>query len=280
MPDTCNYSYETFQFRHSLDQHPRDSDFKMHVHEQYEIFYYISGEAHYLVEGTEYPLEPGYLLLMRPTESHRIKILADKPYERFTLHFLPSLFDTLDPSHRLLACFENRPLGKQNLYLPTEFHSGYPIDLFTAMSKSIVDPEAKRLDVLIHSLSLLSLIGRAFEKKQLKEKDCAPEDVSEEIVGYINRHLFEELSLEFLGKHFFMSSSQLGRLFKKTTGSSVWEYILIKRLMAVRSLIRSGIPICKAAFDCGFHDYSAFYRAYTKKFGVSPKKDASVWSEK
>ena len=273
MPNTCDYYDDQIVFVHTYSPHPRDSDFIMHVHEECELFYFISGNAKFLVEGSEYPLKPGYLLLMSPVESHRIKILADEPYERFTVQFSPSLFDSLDPSRRLLSCFQDRPLGKQNLYLPTEFGSSQPIEFLHAMHKPIPDREAKRLAVYISFLSLLHLLNQAFEKKQQSETDTAARDIAEEVVGYINQHLFDDLSLELLGRQFYMSTSQLSRLFKRATGSPVWEYIQIKRLMAARSQIRSNVPVSKAAADCGFHDYSAFYRAYLHKFGVSPKKD-------
>ena len=32
----------------------------------------------------------------------------------------------------------------------------------------------------------------------------------------------------------------------------------------------AGVPITRAAANCGFRDYSAFYRAYKKRYGVSP----------
>ena len=95
----------------------------------------------------------------------------------------------------------------------------------------------------------------------------------QEVITYINEHLSEELSLELLSGHFYLSKPQLSRRFKQMTGTSIWEYIIIKRLMQARRLIRSGEQVMIAAQQCGFRDYSAFYRAYKGRYGRSPQEE-------
>ena len=94
-----------------------------------------------------------------------------------------------------------------------------------------------------------------------------------QLIDYINKNLYEPLSLSRLSDKFFLSQSQLNRLFKKATGTSVWEYITIKRLIAARNRIRVGEHSGKVCISCGFKDYSSFYRMYKNRFGVSPKQD-------
>ena len=68
-------------------------------------------------------------------------------------------------------------------------------------------------------------------------------------------------------EHFFISASQANRIFKKSIGSSIWEYVIIKRLMAAKDMIEKGEGARTASEKCGFSDYSSFYRAYRKKYG-------------
>lgn len=272
MPTFCDYGDTSLDFHHTIDRHPNDADFTMHVHERFEIFFFIAGEANYLVEGSKYPLDPGSLLVMRPTETHKIKILADKPYDRYSLHFSSSLLDVIDPEHHLLTPFNARPLGQHNLYRPSDFKGEQPLELFEAMCAPVLEHSCRRLEVLTHLYPLLGTINHAFHQKQ--KEQTTTRSISEEIIDYINLHLFDELSLDFLASRFFRSTSQISRLFKQATGSSVWEYITIKRLMAAREKIRSGMSIGIVCQECGFHDYSCFYRAYTQRFGISPKTDS------
>ncbi|MBO5783869.1 MAG: helix-turn-helix transcriptional regulator, partial [Clostridia bacterium] len=56
------------------------------------------------------------------------------------------------------------------------------------------------------------------------------------------------------------------------TGSTVWEYVTIKRLIRAREIIGAGTSPTEAAGACGFNDYSAFYRASRRQFGHSPRE--------
>lgn len=274
MIPSCDYKDSFFNFHHSIDQHPDDADFTMHVHEYFEIFYFISGDADYLIEGSRYPLEPGSLLLMRPTETHCTKILSDTAYERYSLHFSPELLNIVDPAHKLLMPFTAHPLGQNNLYRPSDFKGEQPLEFFEAMCLPVSEENDRRLEILTHLYPLLGAIRHAFLQKQEHENTPSSQSLSEELIAYINFHLFDELSLDFLASRFFLSTSQLGRRFKQATGSSIWEYITIKRLMAAREKIKTGMPVGSAFQECGFHDYSSFYRAYVRRFGVSPKEDS------
>ncbi len=51
---------------------------------------------------------------------------------------------------------------------------------------------------------------------------------------------------------------------------SVYQYLTQKRLAAICAEIKSGVPIGEACLHCGFHDYSSFYRAFFKTYGMSP----------
>lgn len=270
-----DYTDTSLHIHYAIDPHPVDSDFRMHVHENYEILYFMDGNAAYLVEGSVYPLTPGSLLIMRPAESHKVKILGDQQYERYSISFVPEVLRAVDPGMRLLAPFLEHPLGQNNFYPPSVFANDEPRVLFDAMCVPEEDPESRRLALLTHLYPLLSMIRRAFLKAH--GMPARPQDTTtsaERIIAYINKNLFEELSLEELSERFFLSTSQISRLFKQATGSSVWEYITIKRLLAARRRIREGVSPSAACSACGFRDYSAFFRAYVKRFGVSPKKDA------
>ena len=46
-------NFSDFSVFHSVDEKPKQSDFRMHIHAENEIFLFISGNATYLVEGNE-----------------------------------------------------------------------------------------------------------------------------------------------------------------------------------------------------------------------------------
>ena len=93
MPTITECLGKNFQLHHAIDNPPKMKDYFMHMHDNYEIFCFVSGNAHYMVEGTVYELFPGSLLLMRQSESHTLILDGFERYERFTLNFRYELFE-------------------------------------------------------------------------------------------------------------------------------------------------------------------------------------------
>lgn len=265
------YSSDDIYMRYAVDDEPDDGDFSMHVHEQYEIYYFVSGDAEYLVEGSRYPLLGGCILIMRPSESHRVKILESSKYERYAVNFSSALVKSFDPQGRLLKAFDDRPLGRGNLYYPTEATQENIRKMYSQVFE-LGDDYEKRLRITALLFLLLDMINKQF----LNRTDFAyppPKSAAEKIMSYVNAHIFDDLTVPKLAQHFYLSTSQFGRIFRQASGSSPWEYITIKRLTAAREKIRGGMAAQKAGLCCGFKDYSSFFRAYVKYFGWPPKTD-------
>lgn len=267
------YNTKELYIRHAIDSHPDDKYFTMHVHERYEIYCFLSGDAEYLVEGSKYPLTPGSLLIMRPAESHKAKIKSSKSYERFAINFSRSAIESIDPKHHLLTPFDNRPLGRGNLYTEAELGEISVKRIFEKMCTNEKGDYEREVKILTYLFPLLDAMNEAYIKRGSAEYH-PPQSLSEQIVTYVNLHLFEELSIPLLAEHFFLSTSQFSRIFKQATGAAPWEYITIKRLTAAKEKIRDGSSVQNACTNCGFGDYSTFYRAYVKHFGCAPKEDA------
>lgn len=94
----------------------------------------------------------------------------------------------------------------------------------------------------------------------------------QKLLVYIDNHLEQDISLEHLAKKFYVSKYYIAHLFKGNTGISIHQYIMKKRLAACQNAILSNISISKAYLMFGFKDYSNFYRAFKKEFGISPKE--------
>ena len=265
--------FNDFSIHHTLTEYPEISDPTMHAHDRLEIYYFISGYCSYFVEGNEYVLKPGDVMVMQPSEAHNLKVMDDMPYERAVIHFFPSHFKEYDPDNLLMKPFFDRPLGKMNRYSEDDFGSKLYQECFDSISGDT--PLGVRLEAQAKLFSLLCEIYKAYCNKKERVEDTL-NDNSEtvlQLIDYINKNIFEPLSLSCLSDKFFLSQSQLNRLFKKATGTSVWEYITTKRLIAARNRIREGEQSRKACVSCGFKDYSSFYRMYKARFGVSPKQD-------
>ena len=262
------YFFDDIYIKHAIDERPDDTEYTMHIHGDCEIYFFVSGDVEYLVEDSRYPLRGESLMLMRPAEIHKPKLSDSRSYERFTVNFPTSFVRRIDPDGVLLSAFLNRPLGKNNCYASDELDTALVRTLFEEMCAPSKSDYEKRLTATTHIYMLLDLINRAFSNK--KSDDFRPKSLAETIILYLESHLFDELSVPMLAAQFHLSTSQFSRIFKQATGAAPWEYITKKRLIAANEKIRGGTTAQKACEACGFSDYSAFYRAYTKHFGCSP----------
>lgn len=264
MADFFSYKDKDISMHYSCDNKPVPSDFNMHTHESYELYGFVGGKGIYRVEGTSYPLECGDILIMRPAEAHYIEISDVKPYIRFSINFNAELFSRIDPDRKLLEPFNNRKIGTFNRYRAIDFKS----NTYSTFIKSIIaDSPERRLQIITNLLPLLNEISLAFCSASEAE---VTQSLDNRIVSYINRHISENITLDDICGKFYISKAQLCRIFKKATASTVGEYITVKRLVNARQLILSGISPTKAYLQCGFRDYSTFYRAYKKKYGTAP----------
>lgn len=266
MEELFSYKSNYIEINYKRDNIPIPSKFKMHTHEDYELYYFAGGCGIYRVEGTPYPLKKGDILIMRPAEAHYIDITADIPYTRLYINFKPALLDVIDPEKKLLNPFEKREIGTFNRYGSDNFAND---DYRIFINKIIASSANPYLQTITNFLPLLYEIFNAFERIKESETNHA---LDYRIISYINRHISDDISISKLCNTFFISESQLCRIFKKATASTVGEYITVKRLVNARQLILSGTPPTKAYLKCGFKDYSVFYRAYKKKYGIPPSK--------
>ena len=253
--------------RHAIDENPKPVNYKMHIHSRCEIYFFVSGKVDYLVEGSRYPLTPNSLMIMRPSELHVAHVLMEEQYERFAINFPLTFMSEADPNNILMKPFLERELGKDNLFTENELDVKLARNLFLNMTKPKTDYE-RNLAIQSNLPLLLYMISQAFSERKQREQN--PPGFAERVIRYINQHLFDEITVPSVSEHFNLSTSQFTRIFKKNVGSSPWEYILRKRLIAARALLHNGTSTQKACENCGFSDYSSFYRAYVKYFHESP----------
>ncbi len=241
---------------HSISQNPMGEKVRMHTHNFHEIFYFISGDADYIIEGNVYRLQKGDLLAIRKSEAHRVVIKSDKPYERIVIQF-----DITD-NDELLKPFYDKPLGKNNMYKTHSMPDNVWYDLLEKLC------EYKHSDKCKYYL--YPLLNELCENEHARTEGTP--DRARQIIKYINSNLENELSLDKICNKFYISKPHLNRIFKKSTGTTVWSYITVKRLFFARDLIAGGYKPTEAYQAAGFSDYTAFYKAYKNQFGESPKK--------
>lgn len=258
------------QFCFTTTNQPTDS-YQVHCHSFHEIYYFVEGDADYLVEGKEYRLTPNSLILLSPHTLHGVRVNSAADYVRCAIHFEVA---AVPPEHRqiLLSPFpgnkKNSP--KEVFYEHTDHYE--LITFFRQFVDSQKQPEplcSQYYPIYLQGLlAQISLISQSLRPTTITSNVS---DTITDIIHYVNEHLAAPLSLDLLSARFFISKYYLNRAFKKATGTTVMDYVIYKRVIMARQLILNGHTASDAAIRSGFGDYSSFYRSYRKIMGQSPR---------
>lgn len=93
-------------------------------------------------------------------------------------------------------------------------------------------------------------------------------------IELVNKNIQDEnLGVEMMVDHLFMSQSTLYRKIKSLTGLSITGFIRAIRIKkAAQLILKSNMKMSDVAFDVGFNDYKYFKKSFQQQFGCLPSE--------
>ena len=253
--------YKEFTFKHTYASKPDLSAerYKEHFHTTYELLYFVSGDADFMIQHRLYKLKPGSLLIVKPGEYHNILFHSTAPYERYVIRFSPP---AIYPYVR-----KQLEQAKSVYYI-----AGTPLAAeFERLDAHVPNVhEDMLLSVMIGSLSVI-IAYLVSSQELIQQADYVNED-ARRIVKYIDHHLSEIHNADDLAKALHMSKSTLYKSFSLQFGTPLMSYVRTQKCMMARDLLNEGVSASIVAERLGFSHYSSFYRDYTHIFGSAPSK--------
>ncbi|MGN0975721.1 MAG: helix-turn-helix domain-containing protein [Gemmiger sp.] len=242
---------------------------QLHSHTFHELIYCCSGNIQYLLGTERYRVQRGDVIIIPPGASHRPLYLEQltEPYRRYVLwvspRFVsemsalwPSLFAAYVP-HTLL-----RTAGTGWEFIGELFRRGVEEN----------DRRAPGWEACVYgnSIVLVTQLLRAFREEKSLTPIPEKRELLDEVMSYIEAHLADKITLEGTARHFLVSESTISQTFRQKMGVSFYRCVTQRRLIAAKTLILDGAVLDEAGQQVGFADYSTFYRAFKREYGVSP----------
>ena len=254
-----------FEIFHYCDRQLRSVG--LHYHDFYEVYYFRGGQVEYRVEGQVYQLYPGDLLLLPPQALHQVLVSQGIPYERTVLWLNSRYLQSM--GEHLTDCFQSHP-QTGHLLRPSPAQADRIRQLFCSLCEESNSAEAFS-DILCQGLlaQLMAELNRMMPQFQLPAPK--PQDLIDQVLTHIHNHYWESITLESLADTFFVSKYHLAHQFRKRVGTSIYRYILFRRLTHAKEMMVSGVAPGQASRNCGFLDYANFYRAFRAQYGISPQ---------
>lgn len=109
--------------------------------------------------------------------------------------------------------------------------------------------------------------------KKMQESSGVPDNRNavEEATNYIRQNLDRELSVAEIADHVGMNREYCTKLFKKSTGYNLKEYIVNEKMKAAKTLLSTTeLPITLISSHVGYGNYSNFTRSFKQITGMTP----------
>ena len=248
----------------------------IHHHDFFEVYFFLGGRVSFKVEGKSYHLEPGDLLLINPQELHQPDIGEDAMYERIVLWIDRSYLAALCAAAGtdLAACFDNEAPGHTNLLRPSKLRRAALGQLLDRLTREYYSDElgsfAYAQGLLTQFMVEINRLARSSSHVVKREES----DLVSQVLAYIGNHYQENITLETLAAEFYVSKYYLSHEFSQRVGTSIYRYVIFRRLLQARELLLAGQAPGEVYQSCGFGDYANFYRAFKGEFGVTPREFA------
>ncbi len=249
-----------------------NAQLQLHSHTFYELLYCCNDcGAEYLVGADRYRLQKGDIVFVPPGISHR-PLLPEhmaEPYERYVLWFSQEFIDlfaqTLEAESEKISYSTLLRTGDTKW----ELLGGY-------FRRGVWEAEHQapgwQAAIIGNTITLLTLMGRGIRERTASVLTAEKPDLLNEVMNYIELHLNEKITLEETARHFYVSVSTITQLFRQKMGTSFYRCVTQRRLIAAKVRIGNGESLEDVSHAVGFADYSSFYRAFKKEYGITPRQ--------
>lgn len=265
-----------FFIRHNISTSWNMSQF--HFHDVFEIYYAMSDGVKYFVDDKVYEVKKGDLFVFNNMDLHKTIAPADTIYERYIITFRHEFIENLStPQTDLLECFLNRePDFVHRIHLNFEQSSNL-LEMFKKAEKytapDVYGADIYKKLVLTEILIVINSYYHSSRSNTVRGREGTYNRIKP-VIDYIHEHLDSDLSLEKLSTRFFLSKYHLGFLFKSATGFSINEYVINRRIIKARELLKKNLPVAQVCEMVGFNNQCHFTRTFKKLVGSSPKQYA------
>ncbi len=137
---------------------------------------------------------------------------------------------------------------------------------------SIIEGEYK-IDAL--KKQYISLVTESIGVKDAEDNNA--KNKIKMAVHYIEKHYYEDVSVNQLAEKFDMSPNYFSTLFKKEVGQSAVNYITDQRIAKAKEFLKkSNKSVVEIAEMIGYEDCNYFFRVFKKNVGLTPQQYRAI----
>lgn len=249
------------------------SGVSVHRHDDYQIQLVYGGTGHTVLNGREFEIASGDIILIRKEDVHEFTSTAADGLKTLEVKFM-----TEDP--QLLSMIQEIDAVSQD----------HDSQIFMLFSRIIMEGQRQdsyyRIMASAYLLESLVLMRRAGRQKSApffsvggvpypggKEGATDPFDL---VAEYVSRHINHDFSLKDMSRECGYNQDYLYRVIKKRTGMTAIKYVNHIRMERIKSLIQhTELMLTEIAWNLGFDNLQYFSRFFKKNAGITASEYAA-----
>lgn len=227
-------------------------------HTFHEILYMYHVDAKLITEKKDIQIRSGDLIIIPKDTFHRLILEDPDTYHRCCFHFssIEGLDRLIDTCTKDVTIFNIPSISALLQQVPAILDGSFL-------------PEEESIYISALLVQVLLEIKRNLNcSKNLKSRDQT--SLVYKALEYINSNYQKNIDLDSIATELAVSRSALAHRFKEELNTSVYKYILNKRMVHAHRLLRSGLSAKEVCEKSGYSDYTAFYRAYKSTYNETP----------
>lgn len=241
----CSTEYH-FSYRSEIGRFPS-------YHDTFFMFYILSGSMSVSIGHTEPTMvHAGQLVLMDCRNVH--EYCAVTPVEFVWVHFNGA---------------DSRALYEQ--IIKNYGHFFTPADVFQLDRQLLNIVHSCADERALSEIQQSQAIYTALTSLLTPVGHQLPNSLIQHALDFIHDHLAEDLSVQAVAHAVGLSASHFSRLFRRETGYSPHEYLVLQRITRAKMLLSTtNLTIKEISFRTGYNSEANFIHAFSARVGCSP----------
>lgn len=247
---------------------------EQHTHNFIEIVYTLDGKGIHYVDGQEYIVGGGDVLVINYHHSHAITPVENFRY--FDIMLKPEFInDTLRGTDDIFLFLRlsdftdiSSSVNRDNLLLHFDGDERRRIDFLIEWVREEQVMSEPANGIILHSAvsMLLSIIFR-----KMSEDQAMRLAVNKHLLSYVRHNCANRLLIHEIASRCGYTPEHFSRMFKKYTGKTPISYIIECRIDKARELLlTTDRAIEEIVFECGFSNRTEFFKKFHEYVGVTP----------
>lgn len=240
-----------------------------HWHPAVELIYILNGTGNMIFGGKDHNIAAGEFVIVDSNQIHEMR--CGKAFMMLVVQYsknrMKNYVDNIDEFG--ITCDKNL-LGEEKL----EAYDDICQLLKRLPALYVTQPLGYQLQSQAIAMEILYQVLNHFsEPISLASMSDDGLDRLKEITEYIEEHYTEQISLESIASHFYLSREYFSRFFKKNMGVTFSRYVNQVRLIHIYyDICNSGEGVMELAEKHGFTNYKLFNKMFHEIYGCAPRE--------